>query len=111
MRVKTGGMTSTKGKILLTPEIIAKRVETRKKVMRNERARVLFGLEQKTKLKVGLEPKAKQGQRRYLLSRGYVIDEKERAAYWTAETQRSFIIEARPRQWYDFKPIAEKQSN
>ena len=108
VKVRTGGMTSTKGKIPNTKEVIEKRTATRMDRYRTDRARVLFGLEQKTRMKIGLEPRAKQTQRRYLKSRGYIIEEASRTAFWTPETIRCTRIEARPKQWYNFRPIEEK---
>ena len=108
MKVMCGGMSSTKGKIPNTREVIEKRTETRMARFRTDRVRVLFGLEQKTRMKIGLEPRAKQTQRRYLKSRGYIIDEASRTAFWTPDTLRCTRIEAKPKQWYSFGPIEEK---
>jgi len=97
----------------ITPEVIAKRVETLKKTIRLERARVLFGLEQKTRLKVRKEPRPKRRQRCYLKQHGYIVDEQNNIAYWTESTVRAPIMEKgkRNRQYYKFKPISEKDGN
>ena len=98
------------GKIELTPEILRKRADSWKKSYRTEKARLLFGLEQKTKIKVRREPKAKVTQRRYLRERGYIIDEQTLTAYYTATTRRATRLEAIGRgtkgkihSYYDFK--------
>ena len=89
----------------LTPEIIAKRVETYKKTMREERARVLFGLEQKTKMKVKKQPRQKCSKRAYLKKLGYILDEANVIAYYTPETIRAVRMEKQDRKktYYSFK--------
>ena len=95
---------------LFTPEIIAKRVATYRQTFRLERARVTFGLEQKTRLKVKKEPRPKRRQRCYLRQHGYILDEKNVIAYWTDTTERCPIMEKgkRCRQYYKFKPLSER---
>ena len=88
-----------------TPEAIAKRVATYKARFKTERARVIFGLEQKTKMRVKVQPHPKCNQRSYLKKLGYIIDEKEMIAYYTPQTHRAKRMEAQPRKYYYFKPF------
>ena len=97
---------------LNTPEAIAKRTATRAEVYKKEMMRIRWGLEQKTNRHFRLEPKQKQWQRKYLKSRGYIVDDENFIAYYTDSTIRSTRIESVPRgkrigsikAWYDFKP-------
>lgn len=93
-----------------TPEMIAKRVESYKRTARTERARVAFGLEQRTGIRVKKQPKAKRQQRWYLKAHGYILDEVNIVAYWTDTTERCPIMEKglRNRQYYKFKPLTER---
>lgn len=95
---------------LFTPEIIAKRVASFKETRRLECARVSFGLEQKTGLKVIRQPRPKRRQRCYLKQHGYIIDDKNLVAYWTDKTERCQIMEKgnRNRQYFKFKPLSER---
>jgi len=78
-------------------------VETRRKTYREEAARAAFGLPQKTRLRVKKQPRAKILDRCYLKRRGYILDEVNMIAYWTADTARATVLEARPRRYYTFK--------
>lgn len=98
------------GGITLTPEMIRRRSESWKKRYQADRARLTFGLEQKTKIRVRLEPRAKVCQRKYLLNRGYIIDDRALVAYYTEDTKRATRLEAIGRgtkgkihSYYDFK--------
>ena len=86
---------------------IAKSVETRKATYKLEKARTLFGLPQKTRLRVKKQPLKKIQTRYYLRKRGYIIDDAAFVAYWTEDTRRAVKIEARPKlqRYYDFKPL------
>ncbi len=86
---------------------IAKSVETRKATYKLEKARTLFGLPQKTRLRVKKQPLKKIQTRYYLRKRGYIIDDVAFVAYWTEDTRRAVKIEARPKlqRYYDFKPL------
>lgn len=84
---------------------IERSAESRRKTLREEKARALFGVPRKTKLRVVKEPKGKTEHRWYLKMRGYILDERELIAYWTDETRRSVILESRPRKWYRFLPL------
>lgn len=96
------------GKIELTPEVLARRAASFRKTYRTEKARVLFGLPQKTKIRVRRQPKKLTDHRNYLIRRGYIIDDVEKIAYWTEETRRATRLEAKPRWIYYFKPLSEK---
>ena len=89
-----------------SPEAIAKRSASYRQTMKMERARVLFGLEQKTKIKIRREPSRKTDQRSYLKRRGYIIDEHELIAYYTPDTRRATRLEKGiyGRSYYAFKP-------
>ena len=92
----------------VTPEIIAKRVETYKKTFREEKVRWKWGLLQRTKIRVSEQPKAKIHQRSYLKANGYIIDEQKCVAYWTPETIRAEKMERgwskKFKNYYSFKP-------
>lgn len=99
------------GGITLTPEMIRRRSESWKKRYLADRARLTFGLEQKTKIRVRLEPRAKVCQRKYLLNRGYIIDDRALVAYYTEDTKRATRLEeigrgakGKIRSFYDFAP-------
>ena len=98
------------GKALnITPEVIEKRVATYRRTLREERARVTFGLPQKTRAKVKRQPRAKCSQRAYLKRMGYIIDEPNCVAYYTDETHRSVRMERHWRKgvkyYYKFLPL------
>ena len=84
---------------------VERSAESRRKTLREEKARALFGVPRKTGLRVVREPRAKTCQRWYLKRRGYILDERELIAYWTDETRRAVILESRPRKWYRFRPL------
>lgn len=84
---------------------VERSAESRRKTFREEKARALFGVPRKTRLRVVREPKGKTELRWYLKSRGYILDERELIAYWTPETRRATILEKRPRRWYLFRPL------
>ena len=88
-------------------EMHRKTVETRRKTFMEERARVAFGLPQKTKMRVKKQPKQKILDRSYLKRRGYILDERENIAYYTDKTQRATRLEAMPKRYYSFKPYQD----
>ena len=90
-------------------EMHSKAVEARRRTLREERARVTFGLPQRTKLRVKRQPRQKIQDRCYLKRRGYILDEANNIAYWTESTQRATVLESRPKRYYTFKPYAEHQ--
>lgn len=69
--------------------------EQRKKTIKAEKRRVLFGLEQKTKLRVVQVPKEKICLRNGLRKKGYEIARASNEAFITAATHRSEVMEAR----------------
>lgn len=84
-------------------EMHRKTVETRRKTYMEERARVAFGLPQRTKMRVSRQPRQKIYQRYYLKKHGYILDEPNCIAYWTDATQRATKLEAMPKKFYTFK--------
>ena len=85
-------------------ERIRKSTESREKTRKSERARATFGLPQRTKLRVTPIPRAKVYLRWYLQSRGYILDEIARVAYYDEKTTRGKRIEEKPQRWYKFLP-------
>ena len=79
-----------------------KAVETRKKLWAEDRARVTFGLPQRTRMRVKRQPQQKVLDRSYLKKRGYILDESNNIAYFTPETRRAVRMEAKPRRYYTF---------
>lgn len=69
--------------------------ESRKEVFRKEKRRVLFGLEQKTGLRVVQCPKEKISLRNNLRKHGYEIARASNEAFITAATHRSEVMERR----------------
>lgn len=86
-------------------ERIRKSTESREKTRKSERARATFGLPQRTKLRVIPIPRAKVYLRWYLKSRGYILDEIARVAYYNENTKRGMRIEEKPQRWYKFLPM------
>ncbi len=70
---------------------------------RIDRARVMFGLPQLSKLNVKRQPQQKIYDRCYLKRLGYIIDEENLIAYWTPQTKRAVKLEKRPRRFYHFR--------
>lgn len=83
---------------------IEKAAESRRKTFKEERGRAVFGLPQKTMLRVKKQPQRKIQVRWYLKRRGYELDERKNIAYWSDDTKRSPRIEAMPLQkrFYSF---------
>lgn len=88
-------------------ERVAKCVASRKETFRLEKARALFGLPRKTKLQVVQRPRKQVYMRYYLRKRGYIIERGSNVAYYNSETQRSLVLESRPRTGFSF----QQQSN
>ena len=86
-------------------ERIRKSVETRKQTYKSERARAVWGFDQRTKLRVIKQPQAKIQLRYYLKKRGYIVDDDTRVVYYTDTTKRCKKIEAKPQPWYKFRPL------
>lgn len=83
-------------------ERIRKSAESRKLTVKAEKRRVLFGLEQKTKLKVVAAPHAKAAYRYTLKKRGYLVDRGGRTILWNDNTNRSDIVERTAQERYRF---------
>ena len=104
---------SSWGKIELTPEVLEKRAASFKKTWQVEKARVAFGLPQKTKIRIRKCSRRKTEQAYYLRQRGYILDEDRKIAFFTPQTHRATRLEAVPRgkqigsikPYYDFKPL------
>ena len=103
---------SSWGKIELTPEVLEKRAASFKKTWQTERARVAFGLPQKTKIRIKKWSRKKTEQAYYLRQRGYILDEDRKIAFFTPQTRRATRLEAVPRgrqigklkSFYEFLP-------
>ena len=78
---------------------------SRMKTLKREKARVIFGLPQRTKLKVVSQPREKITLRYYLKKQGYILDEQKRIAYYDENTKRGKRIESKPQMWYKFQPL------
>jgi len=101
---------------LNTPEAVSKRADTVRRQVEQERIRLKWGLEQKTGRHLRQEPRGRLLQRNRLRRLGYVVDEKNMVAYWTAETHRAVRLERLQRGekkgsikcWYSFAEFMEK---
>lgn len=104
MHIYTGTCTSHKFTSDLQPDddAVRRRSQSWLKRYREERARRIFGLPQKTRIRIKVEPKAKTGQRTYLKSRGYVMT--KHVAYYTDETRRSPRVE-KTTKYFTFQPL------
>lgn len=89
-------------------ERIRKSTESREKTRKSEKARATFGLPQRTKMHVIPVPRAKVYLRWYLKSRGYILDEIARVAYYDENTKRGKKIEEKPQRWYKFLPMPKQ---
>lgn len=69
--------------------------EARKKLYKDERRRVLFGFEQKTKLRVINTPRNKVMLKHNLRKHGYEIEKNSNIAYINDNTKRSALMEKR----------------
>ena len=90
-----------------SPEAIKKRVATYKQLFREEKARWIFGLPQRTKIQVKTQPQKKCKQRAYLKHLGYLLDEVNNIAYYTEDTKRAVKMEkytSRNKCYYKFMP-------
>lgn len=83
-------------------ERIRKSAESRSITVKAEKRRVLFGLEQKTKLKVVAAPHAKAAYRYTLKKRGYLVDRAGKTILWNDNTNRSDIVERTAQERYRF---------
>jgi len=83
-------------------ERIEKSAQSRRKTVAAEKRRVLFGLPQKTKLKVVTAPKGKSAYRYNLKKRGYIVPRAARIIYYDENTHRSPIVEQNAYNKYRF---------
>ncbi len=90
-------------------ERVAKAAEGLRRTRREERARAVFGVPRKTKLKVVRQPRKKTYQRWYLKKHGYIVDDAAHVAYWTEGTSRRETLEKRGSVYYRFAPMHEGQ--
>jgi hypothetical protein len=65
----------------------------RNKTIKDEKRRVLFGLPQRTKLKVFGSTHAKVSYRHTLKKRGYIVGRAAKTIYYNLDTKRSEIVE------------------
>lgn len=79
-------------------ERLRKSAETRRATVKRERSRILWGLEQRTKLKLVGNPKKRQ-YRYELRQRGYQVARGASVAYVTPLTQRSPKVESNARKY------------
>lgn len=97
----------------ITPEVIQKRVAKYRQTFREEKARWVFGIPQKTKIRVKQQPRRKCSQRSYLKKLGYILDERNNIAYYTDSTTRAVRMERnwdKKRNYYQFRPMPENSS-
>ena len=76
-------------------EIISKASEGLKRARRSDRRRVLFGLPQKYKFKIGGGGRKRVHQRYRLRQLGYYVDKGSNVCYYDANTKRSLVLEER----------------
>lgn len=76
-------------------EIVSKASEGLKRARRSDRRRVLFGLPQKYKFKIGGGGRKRVHQRYRLRQLGYYVDKGSNVCYYDANTKRSLVLEER----------------
>lgn len=91
-------------------ERIKRSAESRAKTFASERRRVLFGLPQRTKLKVVATHRNKAAYRYTLKKRGYIVSHAARTIFYDDNTNRSPVVERTATQRYHFE-IKELISN
>ena len=80
--------------------------EKRNQIIREEKARIAFGLPQRTKLRLKRQPRPKIDERHYLKKLGYIIDNENNIAYWTETTRRAVKLELKPK-FFKYKPYEQ----
>jgi hypothetical protein len=92
---------------------IEKAAESRRQTIRSEKRRVLFGLPQKTKLKVVAAPRAKNAYRHLLKKRGYIVSRASKEIYYADTTLRNEKAEQKAFDKYrfTFKPMKTYERN
>jgi hypothetical protein len=91
---------------------IEKSAESRRRTFKEERSRRVFGLPQRTGLRVIRLPRYVAYQRYHLRKLGYIVPRGGFTAYYTPETRRSRRYEDRPRDsrryvHFEFRDISE----
>lgn len=81
---------------------ITKSAAARRKTVQAEKRRVLFGLDQKTKLKVVAAPRGKNAFRYVLKKRGYLVERGSPIVYFDDRTNRSRATEQTANSKYSF---------
>lgn len=71
-------------------------------MIRRERARIAFGLEQATRRRLVHQSPRKIELRCYLKRRGYTIDEEQGIAFWDESTQRCPRLEKIGNEWFRY---------
>lgn len=94
---------------------VAKSTATRNQTIKLERARISFGLPQRTKLKLNRQPRQADHIRCVLRKLGYTVPRGSRVAYYDENTNRNNVYETRKYGdrgyiYFDFKPLSEKAS-
>lgn len=89
---------------------IAKATVTRNQTIKEDKARIHWGFQQLTKMRLISQPKKAICLRHNLRKRGYIIDRGSMTAYYDENTDRSLKVESRKRGDRDyigftFKPI------
>ena len=74
-------------------ELHRKGLETRKAIIRSERARISWGFEQKTKMRLVRQPQPWVYYRCVMKRRGYVVTRGSRVVCYNENTNRSAIVE------------------
>lgn len=103
-----------------TKKVRDKRIEkataTMREIRKSERARLLLGWQQKTKLKLEHQSKRRLAQRYFLRKHGYIIARGSNTAYYNEDTDRCLEFEQRKPShryycWWDFKPAEDIHHN
>lgn len=80
-------------KVTFSEQSMRKRVESYKRSFNSDKRRVLFGLPQKTKMKVTKKPRALNMLKYKMRKNGYVFPESGRSAYYDENTKRLPVSE------------------
>lgn len=101
-RFKTGESLVKKLGKKKNQERIIKSAASRRNTVRAEKRRVLFGFDQKTKLKVVAAPPGKNAFRYVLKKRGYLVERGSPIVYFDDRTNRSTATEQTANSKYSF---------
>jgi len=86
---------------------IKKSAESRKKTFALEKAKAIWGIEQRTKLKVIKQPKSKISFRYNLKKRGYIVGHNAKSIFYNQNTKRSLSIEKKGFEKFRFNFLEE----